>query len=135
MDVISRFEHISRYTSGARSIEVVQQGEDWYDVSYRYRKFVFFEHSSTWRRWLHEDESKVAFQMLSSHNNLKIMPEVLQSTGYYKLHEEQSGYRIEFYQECTLGESILTEAYLSRVKREAIKFLKVFKHYAVTSCS
>jgi len=135
MDVVSRFEHIARYTSGAKSIKVVKQGEGWYDVTYTYRKFVFFEHSSTWRRWLHEEDNEVTFQMLSSRNNLKVMPDVLQSNGYYRIQDEQGGFRITFFQECTLGESVLTEVYLSRVKKEAIQFLHVFKRYVHDCCT
>ena len=43
--VIYDFEHISKYTAGAKSIELDRQGEDWYEVTYTYRKFLIFENS------------------------------------------------------------------------------------------
>ena len=82
LDVVYKFEHISKYTSGAKFIKLIRQGKNWYEVSYTYRKLLIFENKSTWRRTLKRAEGRVGFEMISNRNNIAILPEVLSSTGY-----------------------------------------------------
>jgi len=134
INVIYDFEHISKYTSGAKSIEVIRQGENWYEVTYTYRKLIIFENRSTWRRILERDEGKVVFEMISSKNNLNIIPEVLSSTGYYQVKPEKEGHRVEYFQECKLKPGILKNSYINQAKKGAIKFLREFKEYIEKTC-
>ena len=48
IDVVYKFEHISKYTSGAKSIKLLKQGENWYEVEYTYRRLLFFENKSNY---------------------------------------------------------------------------------------
>ena len=48
-------------------------------------KVIFFENRSTWRRTLNRDSQELVFEMISSENNLKILPEMLSSNGYYRI--------------------------------------------------
>lgn len=132
--VIYNFEHISKYTSGAKSIELDRQGEDWYEVTYTYRKFLIFENKSTWRRTLKRDEQKVVFEMISSENNINIMPRPLSSKGYYQIKPEKEGYRVEYFQECRLKTVLLQDAYIRQAKKDAINFLREFKDYIERIC-
>jgi len=134
MNVIYNFEHISNYTSGAKSIELVRQGENWYEVTYTYRKFLIFENQSTWRRTLKRDAGKVVFEMISSKNNLSIIPDVISSAGYYQIKNEKDSYRVEYFQECKLKPGLLKDTYINKAKKEAIKFLQVFKKYISKTC-
>jgi len=134
INVIYDFEHISKYTVGAKSIEITRQGENWYEVTYIYRKLIIFENQSTWRRTLKRDEGKVVFEMISSKNNLNIMPEVLSSTGYYQVKPEKEGHQVEYFQECELKPGILKNTYINQAKKEAIKFLREFKDYIERTC-
>jgi len=132
--VIYDFEHISKYTSGAKSIEITREGENWYEVTYIYRKLVIFENQSTWRRTLKRDEGKVVFEMISSKNNLNIMPDVLSSSGYYQVKPVKEGHRVEYFQECKLKSGILKNTYINQAKKGAIKFLREFKEYIERTC-
>lgn len=134
MQVIFDFKHIARYATGAQSIELVQQGENWNEVTYTYRKFIIFENKSTWRRTLKRDEHKVVFEMLSNQNNLTLMPKVFASTGYYQIQPENTGYQIKYFQTCRLEMGLFKNTYLNQVKREAIKFLKEFNEYIERTC-
>ena len=134
MNVIWDFEHLSKYTSGAKSIDLVRQGEDWYDVTYTYRRFIIFENKSTWRRILKRDEKKVLFEMMSNENNINIIPKMLSSTGYYQIKPEKEGYQVEYFQECKLKPGFLEDAYISKAKKEAIRFMAVFKEYVKRTC-
>ncbi len=134
INVIYNFEHISKYASGAKSIELARQGENWYEVTYTYRKLLIFENQSTWRRTLKRDEGKVVFEMISSKNNLSIIPDVISSAGYYQIKNEKDSCRVEYFQECKLKPGLLKNTYINKAKKEAIKFLQEFKEYIERNC-
>ncbi len=134
LNLIYDFNNLSEYTSGAQSIELIQQGDNWYDVLYIYRKFAIFKNRSTWRRTLQPDEHKIVFEMLTSKNNLKIMPELLSSTGYYHVLQENDCCRVEYFQECRLKSGLFKHAYITEAKQEAMEFLHAFKTYIERKC-
>jgi len=134
INLIYNFKSISEYALGAQSVELIQQGDNWYDVYYTYRKLFVLENKSTWRRTLKQDEQKIVFEMLSSKNNLKIMPEVISSTGYYQIIKEKDRCRVEYFQECLLKPGFFKSAYINEAKQEAIKFLHEFKKYIERKC-
>lgn len=134
IDVIYDFHNLSEYTLGAQSVERIQQGDNWYDVSYTYRKLFVLKNKSTWRRTLKRDEQKIVFNMLSSENNLEIMPELISSTGYYQIIMEKDGCRVEYFQECKLKPGFFKNMYINMVKQEAIKFFHEFKKYIERQC-
>jgi len=135
IDLIYDFEQLSGYSLGAKSIKLIQRGDNWYDVSYTYRKLIILENRSTWRRILVTDEQKVIFKMISSKNNLKIMPEVISSEGYYQIKKEKDGCRVEYFQECMLKPGFFKSTYIKKAKKEAIKFMHEFKKYIETECN
>ena len=134
INLIYNFKNISKYSLGAKSIELVRQGENWYDVTFTYRKLLIFENKSTWRRILNRDKNKIVFKMISSRNNLNIIPKILSSTGYYQIRPEKEGCRVEYFQECKLKPGFLKDTYINKAKKEAIKFLRVFKEYIERNC-
>lgn len=129
INLIYDFKNISKYALGAKSIELVRQGENWYEVTFTYRKLLIFENQSTWRRTLNRHENKVVFKMISNRNNLNIVPKMLFSTGYYQIRPEKEGYLVEYFQECKLTPGLLKNAYINKAKKEAIKFLREFEEY------
>ena len=134
MQLIFEFEHISKYSMGAKSMQVNQRGKDWYDVTYVYQKMLMFENKSTWRRTLMRDEGKVVFEMLSSENNVEIMPNSESSSGYYQIKVIDGYYKVEYFQECTLRKNVFNKRYKQRLKKNAIKFLYVLKKYIQDNC-
>jgi hypothetical protein len=129
INLIYNFKNISDYSLGANSIELGRQGENWYKVTFTYRKLLIFENQSTWRRTLNQDEHKVFFTMISYRNNLNILPQMLSSTGYYQFRPENDGCQVEYFQECKLTPGLLNDNYINEAKKEAIKFLQMFKEY------
>lgn len=104
MEVVYDFQHISRYAAGAKSMEKGREGANWYEVTYTYQKYFIFRNKSTWHRTLNRAGRRVDFEMTASKNNLRIIPELLSSTGYYQLSKEQQGYRLEYFQECFISD-------------------------------
>lgn len=134
IDLIYKFENISKYSSGAKSIELVQQNENGYDVSFIYKKLLFIENVSTWRRTLSQDKRKIAFKMLSNETNIGWVPQIIYSSGYYHITSIDNGSLVEYYQECGLEHGVLHDIYIREAKKEAIQFLKVFEHFLSNNC-
>ena len=134
IDLIYNFENISNYALGAKSIELVQQGENWFDVAFTYRKFIIIENKSTWRRTLKKNEHKIIFELLSNRNNIDIIPKMKNSTGYYQIYTENGCCYVEYFQECELYSGFLKGAYISGAEREAVKFLEALKEHLIRVC-
>ncbi len=134
LDVVFRFEHISRFASGAESVDLVEEGKDWNVVAYTYRRLMILENRSTWWRSLDRKDLKVEFEMLTSKNNLRILPRVVSSRGHYRIDEEEDGRRLEYFQECHLEGGILRGAYIERAEKEAKEFLEAFSNYVEGTC-
>lgn len=134
MDVVYGFEHISRFASGAESVQLVEEGEDWHVVAYTYRRLLILENQSTWRRTLDRQGQRVVFEMLTSRNNLRILPRVLSSHGQYRIDGEGERYHLEYFQDCQLEGGVLTGTYMERAKKEAEAFLVEFRGYVESTC-
>jgi len=134
IDVVYKFEHISKYTSGAKSIKLLRQGKNWNNVEYIYRKMLFLENKSTWRRTLKRDEGKVDFKMISNKNNIAILPDLVSSSGYYQIKPENECFRVEYFQKCVLKPGLLKNTYINQAKKEAIRFLGLFKKHVEITC-
>lgn len=117
IDLIYNFNFQSAHTLGAQFVELLQPGDTWYDVTYTYRKFAIFANRPTWRRTVQPDEHKIMFDMPSSENNLKMMSEVLWSTGNYHIAQENDRCRMKYYQEC-LQKSGCFNGHISPKRRE-----------------
>ena len=72
--------------------------------------------------------------MISSRNNLSIIPEVIYSKGYYQINNENEGYSVEYFQEFKINPGILKYSYIYEAKKGAIKFLQEFKEYIEKTC-
>ena len=128
------FQNIAEYSLGAKSIELDQRGDHWYDVTFTYRKYLVFENQSTWRRTLHEDEHRIDFELIADENNVDILPTMQFSRGYYHIKPEEDGCLVEYYQECRLEPGFLEDVYIKMVRDEALNFLHIFKEFITARC-
>ena len=119
--------------SSAKSIILIQQGENWYDVCYTFKKF-FFTNKSVYRKTLKFEEQKIVFKMISNKQNTNLIPKVLSSSGYYRIKRESTGYEIEYFQECKIKSTFLKKLYFNKAKKESIKFLLELKEYLKKTC-
>ena len=132
--LIYNFDHISDYSSAAEFIELIREGNDWYEITYTYRQYLFFEHQSTWRRTLNRKKHKVDFIMISNNNNLSMIPEMVSSSGYYQVKPNEEYCQVLYFQACTLTPGILLDAYMKAGKDAAINFLREFKEFIEKNC-
>ncbi|MBN2480418.1 MAG: hypothetical protein JXB19_01660 [Bacteroidales bacterium] len=134
LEICFEYEHIRALASDAQEVLLIDQGENWNRILYRYRKFIWFENESSWHRKIDPEKQRVDFTLLSSINNSKIMPMMLSSSGFYQVSVQDTGSLVEYHQQCTLSESPLTRIYLDRAKVEAVRFIYYFSEYLNEYC-
>ena len=133
ISVLYDFKHLKNFISSAHSIILIQQGENWYDVCYTFKKF-FFTNKSIYRKTLKLEEQKIVFKMISNRQNTNLFPKVLSSSGYYRIKCESTGYAIEYFQECKIKSTFLKNMYIKKAKKESTKFMLELREYVERTC-
>ncbi|MCK4328454.1 hypothetical protein KAX02_01275 [candidate division WOR-3 bacterium] len=131
--VLFDFEHLIKFVTSADSIELLDYGENWQDVRYTYKGFLF-ESKTTYRRTLKQERQKILFKMTACKQSGLPLPKPLSSKGYYEIKTEEDGCWVEYFQEAELESNLLQGFYLRRVKKEAIQFLEEFRDYVNRTC-
>ena len=129
------YKHIKALNHEAKEVKLISQGSNWNQISYTHQKFAFFKNKTVWHRILNEENQRVDFTLISSENNLAIMPRMISSSGFYQIKQQGEYCIVEYYQQCQLTEELITKLYLNRAKKEAIKFMLKFLKYADTFCN
>ena len=132
-DVLYNFNHLKNIIPNAKSITLVQQEKNWYDVEYTFSTLLL-TNKSVYRKTLQSDQKKILFEMISFEQNTGLLPKMLSSSGYYSINGDSTGYTVEYFQECTLTSSILKNIYTNKAKKESIKFMQRLKEYLKKSC-
>ena len=133
ISILYDFRHLKDIISSANSIILIQQGENWYDVCYTFKK-LFFTNKSVYRKTLKLEEQKIVFKMISNWQNTDLLPKVLSSSGYYWIRGESTGNRIEYFQECKMKSTFLKDIYINKAKKESTKFMLELKEYIERTC-
>ena len=135
LEISFNYTHIRELALDAKKVQLISQGNNWNQISYIYRKFIFFKNTTVWHRTLNEENQRVNFALMSSKNNQKIMPRMLSSSGYYQITQEGEYSTMEYFQQCQLSEESITNLYIKRVKKNAMKFMHKFSEYANSFCN
>lgn len=135
LEISFNYKHIRVLAPDAKEVQLISQGSNWNQISYTYQIFTFFKNKTVWHRILNEENQRVDFTLISSENNLAIMPRMISSSGYYQIKQQGEYCIVEYYQQCQLTDELITKLYLNRAKKEAIKFMLKFFKYADTFCN
>ena len=128
------FNHVKALSPEATNVELIDQGENWNTISFVYGIFSNYENESTWYRVVYPDKNRVDFTLIASVNSHAIMPEMISSSGYYLINLSNDTIIVEYYQQCLLSESLITDIYLYTVKKRAVEFMYLFKDYLIKHC-
>ena len=135
LEISFNYTHIRELALDAKKVQLISQGNNWNQIIYIYRKFIFFKNTTVWHRTLNEENQRVDFALISSENNQRMMPRMMTSSGYYQITQEGEYSTMEYFQQCQLTEESITKLYIKRVKINAIKFMHKFSEYASTYCN
>jgi len=134
LEISFDYEHIRALAPTAKEVLLIDQGNNWNQISYIYQEFIFFKNKTVWHRVLNEEDQRVDFTLMSSENNQTIMPRMISSSGFYQIKQEEEYIIVEYYQQCLLTEELITKLYINKTKEEAIKFIHRFSEYAGAFC-
>ena len=135
LDISFNYKHIRALALDAKEVRLIDQGINWNQISYTYQKYIIFKNKTVWHRILNEENQRVEFTLVSSENNQTIMPRMISSSGFYQVKQQGEYFIVEFYQQCQPTEKSITKLYISRMKKEAIKFMHEFSEYASSCCN
>jgi len=133
MHILYDFEHLTNFVTGADSILLLRQGENWYEVCYTYRR-LFLENKFTYRKTLIQGEKRITFEMIASEQTDAIFPRVLSSRGYYEIKPEGKGCKVVYFEEGRIGSKLPNKVSSHMAKREATKFLQELGKYVERKC-
>ena len=135
LEISYNYKHIRALALDAKEVQLIDQGSNWNQISYIYKKFAFFQNTTVWHRMINEENQRVDFTLVSSENNQAIMPRMISSSGFYQIKQQGEFFIMEYYQQCQITEELITKLYLNRAKKEAIKFMHKFFEYARAFCN
>lgn len=133
LDILYDFDHFRKFITCPNSFSLLQKSNDWYDFRCTYR-VLLSENKLIYRKTLKREELKVTFQMIAGHQNIKLLPEVLSSSGYYEIIPEKDGHQVVYLHQDRLSPSFCRDIYVYLAKKEAVKFLEELKKYIERKC-
>ncbi len=134
LNLCFEYDHIRALAPDAQAVTLEDMGPCWNRIAYVYRKYYIFRNKSLWNRVLDTTKQRVDFTLLSSINNLSVMPVMISSSGYYKVSSRNDTTTVEYYQQCRLRGAPLTSFYMKKAEEEALHFMQRFYEYAVAHC-
>jgi hypothetical protein len=133
LDIISDFDHIKKIHNSADSVELVRKRSHSYDVCYFYQR-MFMKAKTTFRRTPNKKRRIVTSVMINHEQNSKLFPNLLASRGYYRIREDKTGCRFEYFREFEIEPKPLDSLYVYMAKKEAVKHLYDIKEYVEKTC-
>ncbi|MFA7230422.1 MAG: hypothetical protein WC071_04065 [Victivallaceae bacterium] len=127
--LIYDYNHVRKYERKAYSIVMLRTGKNWHELLYRY-KGPMWTINTTFERRLDNERNLITFKMTRFSKTGKLpLPEVLSSSGYYRLSAKGSFYQVEYYQTATTGPFITPQLYFNEVKKGCASCLQDLRNY------
>ncbi len=135
LHIFFNYEHIKELAANDCDVELIEEGENWNRFKYTYRVFPLYKNESLWYRTIDNKNQRVDFKLVLSKNNRTYIPQMISSSGYYQVSQNNGELTMEYFRYCRLTKSFLTPLYLYFIKNKAIAFLPVFEDYIEKQCN
>lgn len=136
MHISFNYDHIKALAPDASKVELIEEGKNWNKIKYTYQQFPFYKNESLWYRTIDHESNKVNFILISSKNSHPFMPQIISSSGYYKVYLQNEALTVEYFQQCKLTKSyLITPLYRNSIKKKAVAFLHLFEDYIQKHCN
>ncbi len=135
LEIFFNYYHIKALAPDIMEVKLIDQGNNWNRIEYKFQKFIFFENISLWHRNLDREKQRLDFILVSSVNSQVTMPKMIASSGFYHVKKQGEDLIVEYYQQCHLTKSFFTNLYLKILKNEAIHFIEKLSEYSNENCS
>lgn len=127
------FDHLKKFMTIPRSVELVEQGEEWHEVEYGYRLFLL-PIRGRFRRTLKRADRRIDFDMAEVRPQLPLVPRVASYSGHYRLEPRDGGCRVEYHERVGLRPAVAAALFTGRGGRELAGFLAGTKRYLERVC-
>ena len=122
-NMIYDYNHVKEVVKDAYSIEILRNGVNSHELLYRY-KYMFWSVDIAFERHLENEKDIISFKMTKFKTSGAFpFPQIISSSGYYKLSRKQNIFYIEYYQATNTGPVIAQEIYLDQVKKSCLNYL------------
>ncbi len=138
LETIYQFYHLQQLLKDeADVVELLRQGKDHYDVRFVHKSKLYVI-DTVYRRSLQKGLSRVAFELLETKQEGRMIPKILSSKGYYALEIVTGGVKVNYFEETRISTARWdprTAGLVQIVERDTLSFLKSLKQYAErTAC-
>ncbi len=133
LNMLFAYDHIRNYFTHVDHMERLEENGNTQTLAYTYKR-MFHKSRSIFRRTLNEEEGQVNYELTGIDQNGLITPDIQSIKGYYGISPEDDGYRVTFYQEGVLDDSMLKGFYFNFAEDQATGFLQEMKNYAEKTC-
>lgn len=138
LETIYRFHHWQQLLKGnTDEFQLLRQEKDRYDVR-TVHKGKFYLLDTVYRRSLQKELNRVAFELIETKQEGRIIPKITSSKGYYALEAVKGGVKVHYFEETRLTTAWWdprTSGFVEIVAQETLSFLKNLKQYAEkTAC-
>jgi len=138
LETIYQFFHLQQLLKGeADVVELLRQGENHYDVRLVHKGKLYVI-DTVYRRSLQKNMNRVAFELLETKQEGRMIPKILSSKGYYALETVKGGVKVNYFEETKISTSRWdprSTGLVEIVERDTLSFFKTLKKYAEqTAC-
>jgi len=138
LETIYQFYHLQQLLKeDADVVRLLRQEKDHYDVRLVHKGKLYVI-DTVYRRSLQKDQRRVAFELLETKQEGRMIPKILSSKGYYALQTVKGGVKVNYFEETRIATARWdprSAGLVEVVERDTLSFLKNLKKYAEqTAC-
>ena len=138
LETIYLFYHLQQLLKeDADVVKLLRQEKDHYDVRLVHKGKLYVI-DTVYRRSLQKDKKRVAFELLETKQEGRMIPKILSSKGYYELETVKGGVKVNYFEETRIATARWdprSAGLVEVVERDTLSFLKNLKKYAEqTAC-
>ncbi|NLD99159.1 MAG: hypothetical protein GX640_04740 [Fibrobacter sp.] len=88
LHILYSFHHLKNYSSQFTAINLILEGESFYDVEFQV-KYLFYASKALYRRTLFKDSGLIKIEMMKFEQNSTIFPRLIKSATEYRVLQEK----------------------------------------------
>ncbi len=128
LNICYDFGHLLNFAAQEHTkIKQIDLNGDQYTVVYEYN-YLFYRNRTTYLKTIEPRTNRINFYMLDFAQNISILPNVVESYGYYEVTSDAQGHAVRYFQE-TILDTELRGFYLTYVRSRTEDFLRKFEDY------
>jgi len=102
LDIFYNFDHIKKYFNHFKNITILEKEENWYTADYYFELGIYSFHA-IYKRTINFDKKIVYYDLINYKQSINLLPNVLKSSGYYKVIKYHNMVKVIYYQETYLN--------------------------------